>query len=405
MKQILTTVLASLLFFSPCAASTVGGDNNQFAIALFKKLDTKEENLAFSPYGLFSNLSLLYFGAEGQTKQQIKNALHISTSDEGFQKASHALLTSFTRPFNDGYQFKIASGLFPHKGTHFLKAFEKIATSSFEAKLQSVDYDLPKSALSTINQWVSEKTMGKIPTILEEGDIDKQTRLVVANAVYFEGEWVHPFKKELTSDKAFYRTDGSEVQVPNLEQTNFYPYFENDEVQVLALPILRHDVLQPFLECLILLPKKRGGLRDLEESLSPKMIDEIIEEVSPTLIDLHIPKFCFSKQISLKDPLKALGMEEPFTYQADFSKIDGMKDLFLNKVLHETYFSFHEKGITAASATTSNMGLTSIPPVVEPSTPFSADHPFLFMLVDSHSKTILFLGRVTDPKADACDED
>nr|NGX26678.1 hypothetical protein [Chlamydiota bacterium] len=134
-----------------------------------------------------------------------------------------------------------------------------------------------------------------------------------------------------------------------------------------------------------------------------KTLDEILYSLEPTGINAHIPKFCFSKKLLLNDVLKKLGIKQAFSYKANFSKIDKMRDLFLNKVLHETYFSFHENGVTAASATTSNIGITSAPPIVEDAKDFIADHPFLFFIVDYHSRAILFMGRVSHPAG--CHED
>ena len=173
-------------------------------------------------------------------------------------------------------------------------------------------------------------------------------------------------------------------------------------MQCLALPFIRKGTEQPFLECVLLLPKK--DLSTLEDKLSPQNFDTWLKKSTQTVVDAKIPKFCFSKKLLLNTPLKELGIVDAFGFQADFEKIDGMKDLYLNKVLHETFFSFHEEGVTAASATSSYIGIKSPPPPSENAIPFVADHPFLFFIVDVHSGAILFMGRVSNPQQDQCDE-
>ncbi|NGX37508.1 MAG: hypothetical protein K1000chlam2_00664 [Chlamydiae bacterium] len=396
-------LLLLLLISLQCFAGSVGEDNNAFALSVFKEIEDRNNNLAFSPYSLFSNIALLYYGAQGDTAKQIKDVLHLSTAKESFLQAFHKHLTGLTHKTRQGYQLYIANGLFPHKGTHFLKAFEEIATKTFDAKLQSVDYAVPDSALETINNWVSQKTQGYITQLVEENDIDQSTRLILANAVYFQGDWVHPFDPKNTSSGNFQPAFGPPVQTPMLMQVHHFPYFENDDIQCLALPFIREETDQPFLECVILLPKI-GKIDELENGLDARKLNDWIGSTKPTLIDLQIPKFCISKRLLMNYALKTIGMQDAFTYQADFSKIDGMKDLFLNQVLHETFFSFHENGVTAASASTSHLGLIAKPPTGETPKLFVADHPFLFFIVDYHSRAILFMGRVINPTTGTCDE-
>jgi len=394
-------ILFSICISTVSFAQSVGHDVSKFAFHLHGALDDDQENLAFSPYGIFSNLSLLYFGAQETTADQIQSTIHLSNTGEGFLMRFRNHLEGLTTEHKKGYQLDIANALFPHKGTHFLKSFEDITTSTFKAKLQSLDYAAPDSAISTINQWVSDNTHGYIPSILQKRDIDKSTRLVVANAVYFQGDWVHPFQKNRSTDSAFYPEMGKAIQTPTLKQIQYFPYTENDEVQCIALPFIRNDTQQPFLECVIVLPKK-GTLKSYETTQTFERFNQLIEELKPVQVDLQIPKFCFSKKLVLNKPLKAIGMKIPFTYQADFSKIDGMKDLFLSTVLHETYFSFHERGVTAASATASSMGVTSSLPIEENAIPFHANRPFAFYIVDYHTKAILFMGRVMKPEVSSC---
>jgi len=383
MKKLL---LLLILLFSQIHA-------NSFALDLYSKLGGTDGNLAFSPYGIFSNLSLLYYGAEGETAEQIKNVLHIS-GDESL-KATHKQLMGLTRKTKQGYELYIANSLFPYQGTHLLPAFEKIATETFEAELHPVNFGNPAKATDTINRWISDKTEKKIPHMLQEGDIDSSTRLVLANAVYFNGKWASPFQAKGTKPGLFHVEDQS-LEVDMLSQTTSFPYFENELLQGLLLPFIRQGTEQPLLQCLILLP--RNSLSELESALTSENLKAWLQSARPADVNVQIPKFCIRKQIGLNNPLKELGISAAFSYAADFSKINGAKDLFLSSVLHETYFAFKEDGVTAASATTSQLSIKSIYIPPEKVIPFIADHPFLFMIIDTHSQAILFMGRVTKPE-------
>ena len=395
-------IFLSLFLTTFTFAQSVGDDNNKFAFALVSQLEEKSENLAFSPYGIFSNLALLYFGADGDTATQIKSVLHLSASDDLFLKAFHKHFHSLSHLSEWGYQLEIANALFSHKGTHFLKKYQEIATDYFDAKIQSIDYELPDSVLRIVNGWISEKTRGRIPELIHPEDIDASTRLMAINTVFFQGDWQYPFSPQMTALSPFYlESSSSAIDVEMVHQLHSFPYFENEEIQCVALPFARKDVHQPFLECIVILPKQRS-LDHLETNLNAENFAQWNQSLKPTYLDVKIPKFCFSKRLQLNTPLENLGMKDSFSYLANFSNINGMKDLHLQKVLHETYVSFHEKGLIAAAATSSQIGMKALPPSSQPPTLFVADHPFFFFIVDYHSQSILFMGRVTDPTKDVC---
>lgn len=398
MKKIVLFLLLTLCTY----AQSIGEDNNQFAFSLYSKLGGVEGNLAFSPYGIFSNLSLLSCGADGETEKEIKSVLHISAKEGPFLKAFQKHLKGLTHSTKNGYELYIANALFPYKEAHLLEPFQSIATRNFAAELEAIDYGQPAQATQTINGWISEKTKGKIPNLLQEGDIDSSTRLVIANAVYFNGKWVYPFQTKATKPDLFHVRNKDPIEIQMLQQTQTFSYFENEVLQGLSLPFVRQSTEQPLLECVLLLP--RVDISDIENLLSAENLNAWLQSGQATLVDAKVPKFCIRKRIGLNVPLKELGMSLPFSYGADFSKIDGAKDLFLSSVLHETYFSFKENGVTAASATTSQLSLKSVLIPQEKITQFIADHPFLFLIVDTHSKAILFMGRVVNPTAEKCDE-
>lgn len=389
-----------ILFISiPCFAQSIGENNNKFALSLLTKLERGEENLVFSPYSIFSNLTLLSLGAEGVTKQEILSGLHISTNRDLFLQAFHKQLDSLSATYETGYQLSIANGLFPNKGSSIESLFEKSAEQIFNTEIKAVDYTQPHKATGMINHWIGSKTKDKIPHLVEESDIDSSTELVIANAVYFEGKWAFPFLSKATHKETFYPENAPPLQTMMMEQTESFSYFENEKLQGIILPFERAGTEQPLLECILILPKESSNLKAVEATLNEQTIGQWLRTKKKELVHLQLPKFCFSLRIPLSEPLKELGIESAFTRQADFSKINGKRNLYLQKVLHETYCSLNEIGVTAASATTSHIGLTSKPPLAEPAISFIANHPFLFMIVDYHSGTILFLGHIHNPPA------
>lgn len=388
--------IALLLLFSlQCLA-------NSFPYDLYSKLAEEKGNLAFSPYGISSNLSLLYFGANGETASEIKKVLHLEQSDKQLQRSIHKELTGLTLKSPKGYQLYIANALFPHEGVRFLPSFEQIGAQVFEAELETIDFSKPARAAEIVNKWISSKTLEKIPHLLTESDVDGSTRLILANAIYFHGDWVFPFEASATQPGFFRAPDQHNLEVEMLKQLHRFSYFENEIVQGVSLPFARQSEVQPALECLILLP--RVDIADLEKHFDEKTLSGWLKKGTQTLLNLQIPKFCIRKRIALNAPLRALGMALPFSYRADFSKINGGTDLFLSSVLHETYFSFKENGVTAAAATTSQISMKSVLIPSAPITQFIADRPFIFLILDTESKSILFMGRVTHPTGEKCDE-
>ena len=392
------TLIFFLIFFtSTIFAQRLGDDINAFAFALSSQLEDKDNNLVYSPYSIFSNLSLAYFGAKGRTAKEMKSALHLSATGHHFLNTYRRHYKNLTKQVDAGYHFSVASGLFAHQGTHFLIKFKQLAEDTFDAKLQALNFDIKDSALESINKWVNQKTNGTIPFILEKRDIGDSDRLIAVNACYFQGDWVYPFQERMTHSSQFHPSSGDAVSIPFLNQTSFFPYFENDELQLLGMPFKRKEIDQPFIQCVLIRPKKQT-IQELEKWLTPSHFNDLLKNTKPQLIAVNIPKFSLGQRLMLKEPLKNLRVRRAFTYQADFSQIDGIKDLFLSDMIHESYFSINEQGAATSAASATQPKPIAAPPQIEPTISFDANTPFLFMLVDYHSKAIIFMGRVMNPK-------
>ena len=248
-----------------------------------------------------------------------------------------------------------------------------------------------EAARRKINIWIEQKTNNKIQKLIKPDMITPLTRLVLTNAIYFKGEWASQFEEELTQENPFYITPKTTADVPMMNQENRFKYFESDELQVLEVPYKGDD-----LSMVILLPIKKDGLTELEDSVNTDRLQEWMNALAWRQVTVFFPKFTMTCEFKLGSALADMGMPIAFTEEADFSGMTGEKDLFISKVVHKAFVDVSEEGTEAAAATGVIMELAS---VVEPALPavFRADHPFIFMIRDNHSGSILFIGRVVDP--------
>ncbi|HEY5505792.1 MAG TPA: serpin family protein, partial [Sedimentisphaerales bacterium] len=256
--------------------------------------------------------------------------------------------------------------------------------------LQQVDFSTQtEPARKTINAWVESKTRDKIKELIKPGMLDSMTRLVLTNAIYFKGKWESPFKPERTEDSPFVLPDGQKVNVLMMNQTGKFDYMETNDIQVLEMPYVNND-----LSMVILLPKKFDGVKDLEREFTSENLAGWLAKIHKREVRVFIPRFKMTSEFELARVLGAMGMPDAFSGKADFSGMAGNKDLFISAVVHKAYVDVNEEGTEAAAATGVAMKLTSIR---EPLPVFRADHPFIFLIRDNQTGSILFLGRLENP--------
>ncbi len=371
-------------------------DCAEFGLALYATLNKdKPTNLVFSPYSIFSCLSMVYVGARADTAQEMQQALHLSLKRPELSKTAYLLRKSLVSPAEGSYTLEMANAMWLDRDTFVLSDFRHAVEDGFQAKVQSLDFVQTEKALSIINEWTSNQTHGKIPKLLEPGDIDSSTRLVLTNALYFKGNWQLPFDAKNTADDSFFVDQDTKIKTAMMQQTAFFAYLENENFQLISLPFMKKDEASSP-ACLILLPKKTSTLTECENLLTATALQSWIDQLNSERINIKLPKFALDERYGLNNPLKALGMESAFNEKADFSGIDGMHDLYLSKVVHEAFFALDEAGVTAAAATAASINVTAVPSMNAP-IPFIVNRPFLFMLVDLKTKLPLFIGKIQDP--------
>jgi len=375
---------------------TVVEGNNTFAVDLYGQLDKQEGNLFFSPASISTALAMTYAGARGETASQMAKTLHFDLESSQFHAAMGALLRRTTNASN-AYQLHEGNALWLQKGFAFRQEFLKLTTDDYGAVLEHVDFlRAAEAARVTINNRVAEQTNGKIKDLIPSKALSAATRLVLTNAIYFKGDWQSPFKKESTSTADFHLTEQTvAAQVPFMHERASFKYYDGGSFQSLAMPYKSGD-----LSMIMFLPASNSSLAIFESSLSGAKMTQWLGELEGQSqeVDLTLPKFKATLQFELSRTLEDMGMKRAFSREeADFSGITKASKLCLSAVIHKAYIAVDEKGSEAAAATA--VGIKAFarrapqpPPII-----FRADHPFIFLIRDNRSGSILFLGRMSDP--------
>ncbi|MCK4564181.1 MAG: outer membrane lipoprotein-sorting protein, partial [Verrucomicrobia bacterium] len=299
---------------------------NQLSIDLYKKLSAENDgNLFLSPYSISAALAMTYGGARGETAGQMDTTLHF-----GGQGATHPALSHLRKKLNGiqekGHvQLSVANSLWPQKDYTFLPDYLALTKEFYGSEIVPVDYKADaEGARQQINVWVEDQTNDRIKDLIPEGMLDPLTRLVLANAIYFKGDWASQFKPERTRPAPFKLAEGKTVEVPMMSQTADFRLAHTKEFQALELPYEGGD-----LSMLILLPNASNKLPDL----NLEMIDGL--EFNEMEVMVQLPKFKLESTFRLGDTLAAMGMPLAFSDKADFSGMTGTQDLFIGAVIHK----------------------------------------------------------------------
>lgn len=376
--------LIALILALPLAALAAPAEGlNAFAGDLYQQLAQSRGNLVFSPLSVSTALAMTLAGARGQTAKEMTTVLR--------NPPDATLLGQLTQAGNAaGDQLLLAQSLWVDRGFSLLPDFVRNSEQQFHATPQTADFSHhPDDARSLINRWVSDKTKGKIADLFASGTLTRDTRLVLASAVYFNGKWQSKFDPAKTQPSTFHSTAAAPVQTPFMHQTARFPYAETATAQILELPYgggsLAFDVI---------LPKAGTPLSTLEDALHSDGLSTWLGHLQHKQVEVAVPKFRAESAFSLKKALSAMGMPTAFTDGADFSGINGQRDLAISQVAHKAFIDVSEEGTEAAAATGIAVSLTAYAQPVA----FHADHPFLFLIRDTKSGAILFAGRLEDPR-------
>lgn len=403
MRRIIGVLLIAALFLLICTACSEGiatkgkkydvtkinhgvvEGNSQFAFDLFKKLNDEDKgnSIFISPLSISTALTMTYNGAETSTKDAMEKALGFKGIDRDIINESYSNLLNYLQNVDKKIELNIANSIWIRHGQEIKENFLSNNESNFNAEVDTLDFS-KDSAISTINKWIDNATKGKINRMLEP-PIDPNVIMYLINAIYFKGEWSKQFDPERTYDGTFKTFEGSEQTVKMMSLKDRVLYTEGDDYKAVKLPYGNGKI-----SMYIMLPDEDVSINEFIEDMTVEKWNDIRNNVMETDdVLLQIPRFELEYGIkNLNDSLKALGMEEAFSENADFSGI--REGIYISRVLHKAVIEVNEEGSEAAAVTVVEMTESA---AMEPIT-FIADRPFMFIITDDTTESVLFMGKL-----------
>ena len=374
---------------TPEGVKQVVNANNQFAIDLYQQINKQpkqaENNVFFSPYSLSTAMAMLYAAAEGETKQQIQKTFHYP-APAILNPNSAALYNQFNKP-NPNYDLSTVNDLWMRQGLSPNQTYLDTVKRYYGGQVTNLDFaSRPEPSIQTINKTIAKHTKQMIPEVLPTSSINRDTVTVLTNAVYFKSEWAQPLALR-NWEQPFYNLDGTTTDVNLMYGINHFDYTEDEQVQVVELPYKGDD-----LSMLIVLPKSKEpvAIQKLVANLSTTQINQWTEQLENRKVFLIIPKFKLRESYQMESLLTKMGMPIAFSNKADFSLFNDKLPLAVDSVIHKAVVEVDEKGTVAAAATS----IVITPISASYNAELTADHPFMFMIKDNKTDTILFLGQV-----------
>lgn len=370
--------------------------NNAFALDMYSSLRSENGNLILSPYSISLALAMTYAGARGQTESQMAQTLHFLPQDQ-LHPAFNALdLALEKKPLTldkdqEPMKLNIANAVWSEQTHPFQQDFLDVIALNYGAGVHLADFiHQAEPARKEINAWVSDQTQDRINDLLPRDSIGPDTRMVLVNAIYFKADWLAKFDANSTGDNPFYLIDGTQVTTKMMHEGMFgVPYLQGDGYQAVELAYAGETAAMD-----ILVPDE-GSFEAFESAFNTEKLDQILAGMQPASVALGLPKFEFTKDFSLPQALKSLGMIDAFDGSlADFSGMTGQRDLYIGNVIHKAFVAVDEEGTEAAAATAVIMEATG---ALMYDVTLQVDRPFIFIIRDTVHGQILFIGRVLNP--------
>jgi serpin B len=373
-------------------SSTLLEADNTFGLKIFQKVREKsdKENIMISPLSISVALTMAYNGAEGDTKKEMQETLELNGLTDSEINGSYKTLINALLDLDDDVIFKIANSVFYADIFTVKPGFLDVNRDIYDAEIRELDFSSQQS-VDIINDWVSDNTNGKIPTIINQ--LNPLDRMLLINAIYFKGTWAVQFDKKGTHDLNFTLKDGSDVKVPMMNKLDNVPYFTNNLFKAVKIPYGRGNY-----NMVVILPADGKNSQDVIDELNMDNWKEWMGGFEmKERVDITMPRFKFSFDIGLNDILTDMEMVQAFSpSDANFSKITD-EDLYISMVLHKSFIDVNETGTEAAAVTVVTFTTTSIgtePPTI----PFLVDKPFVFAITEEDTGAIMFIGEVSNPE-------
>lgn len=374
-------------------SDSLSGTLNAFAFSIYKSIDAGTKNIFISPYSISSALALAYFGAKEKTALQFKNILgwdqDISAFGKKFSQLNTKLTTDSSKKIN---LFSVANSLWLEESMSFSDEYLNNTRNYLKTEVKKLDFkNETENCRETINSWVEDKTNKKIQDFIPEGILKPDTRLILTNAVYYFAKWKKEFDRKKTANSDFYITPSRKINTSFMNDfEGSYRYFEDNNIKAIEIPYKNDKYSAVFI-----LPIETGDFLKAWDYIDIDSFQNIIRSMHNMRVDVSIPKFKISSFFRLKEVFLKLGLTELFSPNADFSGMTGGKNLYLDEAIHKTFVEVNEEGTEAAAATGIFMRETAISP--EYIKKFVANHPFIFIIKENQTQTVLFIGQVFNP--------
>lgn len=361
--------------------------NNHFGFKLFKEiiLEDKDKNVFISPLSISMALGMTYNGAAGTTEEAMRNTLEYGDLTQQEINESYRYLSVMLANLDPMAKFQIANSIWYRLGHYVPPEFININRTYFDAEVSALDFGDP-NAKDIINNWVNEKTNGKIKEIVTDSDMYAALMFLI-NAIYFKGTWKYEFDPDDTQDALFNLFDGTKKPCRMMYQENDFQYFRNEYFQAVDLPYGDSGF-----SMIVFLPLPDKNIDDLISELNQENWNLWVNSFSENTMELYLPKFKLEYDIELKKVLTSLGMGIAFTESADFSGLGGG---FIGKVLHKTFVDVNEEGTEAAAVT-----VVVIYDSASPANTMLVNRPFVFAIREESTGTILFMGKIVEPETE-----
>ena len=365
--------------------------SNEFGFDLLKNVNADEigKDLFISPISVSMALGMTYNGADGETKNAMRNALHLGDMTDDEINKSYESLISLLLSLDPEVAMALANSIWYRDNVDFEQSFLDLAREYFDAEVRGLDFSAANAA-DIINSWLEDKTNGLIKETLNP-PLPRNAVMYLINAIYFKGTWTIQFDEEKTRDGTFYTSGETQSTVKMMSLREEFPYYENDELQMVDLPYGNGDFSMT-----IVLPKKEKNIDALISDMSEESWNLLTSNLSPDTGDILLPRFKLEYKTELIRPLTEMGMGIAFSEGlADFSKMRSQNDLFISRVLHKSFVEVNEEGTEAAAVT-----VVGIDTSIGPSQGFSmiVNRPFLFVIREHRSGAIMFMGKIVNPR-------
>lgn len=371
---------------------SITNNNNAFAIELYQQVKSKKDNIFFSPFSISTALAMTYAGAATGTELEMAKTLHFDPNTKNFHSAYKIYLEKIKANYSDGVTLNIANKLWGQKDFPFVANFMNTTKEYYDATSENLDFiGKTEESRQTINKWIEAETNNKIQNLLAPGMISIKTKLVLTNAIYFKGTWENKFDKKNTLEQEFKKNDGTIVKAPFMNQTIKTSYIENNTLTAVRLSYKGYKQ-----SMIIFLPKETVGFEKMEKEFTAENYNQWRKTFKACEAVLSIPKFKTDFAIQLSDQLRMMGMKNAFSDNADFSRMS-KTGIHISNVIHKAFVEVNEEGTEAAAATAVIMAQNRAVIERDPIIQFTADHPFLYMITDNSTGSILFMGTIMDP--------